>query len=152
MFPFAILLDKVVVSVEVSADDQHYMKIHYLNYDFGDKVLYLEAVGDCCSETWFADIVGINNLLTGSVYDKVIGIEILRFPEEVSDARGRQDVDEVYGVRLRTCKGDCDIIYRNSSNGYYGGTVEVASEAACVGIEFEKITKDWQSSAIPDSS
>ena len=149
MFPFAILLNTAVISVEVSAADQHYMKITYAETCLYNKVLCLQTDGDCCSETWFADIIGIRNLLSGSNVD---GIEILRFPEEVSDARSRQEVDAVYGVRLRTCKGNCDIIYRNSSNGYYGGTVDVVPETTCADIKFKKITKDWQASTIPDSS
>jgi hypothetical protein len=79
---------------------------------------------DCCSETWFADIIGLQSLLDS----EIIGYRKLSFPDEPGSPRSRQRYDEVYGERLTTEKGDCDIIYRNSSNGYYCGGADVARE------------------------
>lgn len=118
----------------------------------GDTIMFVTD-GDCCSETWFADIVGVCALLN----------EPITLAEEVDiadsgDNRTRQEYDRFYGFKLYTAKGCCDFIYRNSSNGYYGGDCEifvnglgehrytsarftlpvVATDAWC------DITEDWQ--------
>jgi hypothetical protein len=40
---------------------------------------------------------------------------------DIQDERCRQDDDRFYGIKLLTTGGYVDIVYRNSSNGYYGG-------------------------------
>lgn len=92
----------------------------YFELDDG-KVLYVDTEADCCSETWFADIVGVQALL---------GWEI-RSVEEMNvlggdDTRTRQEYDRYYGFKITTMYGQCDFIYRNSSNGYYGGGINSA--------------------------
>ena len=74
---------------------------------------------DCCSETWIADVLGVQQLL-GAV---VLGVRTLDVDGPESDERSRQDVDVHYGIALATTQGECRIIYRNSSNGYYGGSM-----------------------------
>lgn len=49
------------------------------------------AYGDCCSETWFADITGLDNL-RGQV---VIGVRVLDVTLPEGDLRTRQEEDEV---------------------------------------------------------
>lgn len=109
-----------------------------------------ETDGDCCSETWFADITGVDCLL-GHVVTKIEDVEYanydgadgIRPPEE--DGRSRQEVDQYYGVKLTTDLGYVDIVYRNSSNGYYGGDCEQTDR---VGLEdTAEITSDWQAGA-----
>jgi hypothetical protein len=82
--------------------------------DAGTMELGTEA--DCCSETWWADVVGVKQL---------IGFPIRTFEEiempQVEDGRSRQECDQIYGCRITTSGGVCDLIFRNSSNGYYGG-------------------------------
>jgi hypothetical protein len=79
---------------------------------------YIDFVteGDCCSETWFADIVGVEALLDSLI----VLAEEVDVPD-IADDRGRQESDSFYGFRIFTTKGCCDFVYRNSSNGYYGG-------------------------------
>lgn len=120
---------------------------HYLLVYSGRETLALyEATGDCCSESWFADIVGIDNLKNAVV----IGIKVLNVELPEGDTRTRQEYDEVYGYRLTTHKGDCDIIFRNSSNGYYGGELTQVSDPKQVeeilsSEVFVEITEnDWQ--------
>lgn len=94
--------------------------------------------GDCCSETWFADIVGVSGLL-GEIVAKVEDIDM----PAVEDGRTRQESDQFYGVRLTTAKGTADIVYRNSSNGYYGGSIEERA-ALPEGLTLRPITADWR--------
>ena len=100
------------------------------------------AYGDCCSETWFADIIGIENLL-GQIVKKVEDIDM---PEtyNTDDGRCRQECDSVYSFKITTDKGYCDIIFRNSSNGYYGGNLEEGQiiESFCKD-NYREITEDW---------
>lgn len=78
-------------------------------------VLVLDTEGDCCSESWWADAIGVKQLLG----HRVTGAVQIDLPEP-DDDRGRQDEDRAYGVRIHTEGGECDLVFRNSSNGYYG--------------------------------
>ena len=102
--------------------------------DQGDVIF--DAYDDCCSETWFADITGVSALLGGTVLEA----EDVELPEVV-DGRTRQEYDQFYGVKLRTDKGYADIVYRNSSNGYYGGNLVVGKDRP---ENLTPITDDWR--------
>jgi len=80
------------------------------NIDYGTE-------GDCCSVTWFSDVIAPQNI-RGQVVERV---EALDLPNP-TDERERSEEDRVYGHRFHTALGYCDIIYRNASNGYYGGS------------------------------
>lgn len=76
----------------------------------------LSTYGDCCSESWWADVIGVKQLLGARITDA----SDIPMPQ-VEDDRSRQEVDQIYGIRICTDKGACDLVFRNSSNGYYGG-------------------------------
>ena len=101
-------------------------------------VIAYETYGDCCSETWFADITGVSALLGGTVQT---ADEVSMDGYNVEDGRTRQDFDEAYGVKLTTDKGYCDIVFRNSSNGYYGGSIWRLMREMPDGMT--AITDDW---------
>ena len=90
--------------------------------------------GDCCSESWFADLTGVDALIGGTVTET----EDVKYSEP-NDDRTRQEHDVVYGYKIKTSKGHADLSFRNSSNGYYGGDLESgdAPEATVA------ITDDW---------
>lgn len=86
-----------------------------------------EAEGDCCSTSWVEHI---------TVPPDIDGATVLRVSEagygvDATDAqraeckthRKRLDVLRVYQTVLTTDRGDVVIEYRNSSNGYYGGSL-----------------------------
>ena len=80
---------------------------------------------ECCSETWFEEIINPENM----VWEHIIGIEIKSMVEKESlspedDDNPRRGYIKEYGYTFKTQKGYTDIIYRNSSNGYYGGECE----------------------------
>lgn len=97
-----------------------------------------ETYADCCSETWFADITGVSALLGSTVLE----VENMDLPE-TEDGRTRQECDQFYGVKLKTTKGYVDIIYRNSSNGYYGGSIIYESGMLPEEHQLSAITEDW---------
>ncbi len=131
----------------------------YLVLVTDDGEIQWDTDADCCSETWFADVVGVENLLGQPVlaatetqdtvrYDELAGEEPDK-PWESRDPRNRtrQEYDQIYGVTLTTPAGECDIIYRNSSNGYYGGSIYNAT-----GPEYRDV--GWyvrSSDRVPDS-
>lgn len=101
-------------------------------------VIAYDAWGDCCSESWFADITGVSALLYGTVQTVD---EVSMEGYNVEDGRSRQGYDEAYGYKLITDKGCVDIVFRNSSNGYYGGSIELMQRDLPEGMT--EITDDW---------
>lgn len=156
------LVGKLVTNIYVSNDES------FMKFDIKDEqpIIY-KAYGDCCSETWFADIlVGyrFHNKDRENYPLEVVGCEELDIPEwlqEViaADGRGRQDSDTVYGFKLTfkdhawrpVVEHDLAIVFRNSSNGYYGGEVILADQQnkytkeALEDVEWVKIDKNWRS-------
>ncbi len=128
------LIGKKINSIQIDENQET------LFFNTDDGVIVYKTYGECCSDTWFADIIGVKALIG----------EIVNYVEDISmdfyntdDGRCRQDYDEAYGVKLKTSKGTTDIIYRNSSNGYYGGDIYLMKDGS--GIDFKKvdITDDW---------
>jgi len=75
--------------------------------------------GDCCSESWIAEVLNLPALIGQRVQNAVD----LALPDRPNDGRSRQEDDAFYGYRLDTERGSCTIVFRNSSNGYYGGWI-----------------------------
>lgn len=104
------------------------------------KIVLFDTYGDCCSTTWFADINGVDNLIGA----EVVSVEEVEMPDAEDDDRGRQEVDKFYGIKITTDRGYVDIVYRNSSNGYYGGDV-IAGDAAALPDGLVEIREnDWR--------
>lgn len=61
----------------------------------------------------------------------------------VDDGRTRQKYDEAYGYKIFTDKGQADIIFRNSSNGYYGGSLDDVVIDVDIPVMAKEITTDW---------
>jgi hypothetical protein len=130
------LIGKTITGLFVNEDQSALMFTHPDN----EKTCY-ETEADCCSETWFADITGVGALLDSTVLE----VEEVKLPSDLEDQdkRTRQEYDEFYGVKLKTTRGHVDIVYRNSSNGYYGGEIEYKVQGLPEGCELTPITDDW---------
>ena len=111
---------------------------HDLYVDTNAGVLHFGTFADCCSETWVADILGVDALLGATV----MFVDELDLPDP-QDGRSRQQEDIIYGYGLTTNKGRATIAFRNSSNGYYGGHVEPAVMPDDVPDNAREITDDW---------
>ena len=96
--------------------------------------------GDCCSVTWFADITGVEALIGGKVE---VTWEVNMGSYNVNDGRCRQVEDIAYGYKIRTDKGYADIVFRNSSNGYYGGGI-YRTHKILRRQYMRPITEDWR--------
>lgn len=111
---------KVIKSVYMDEDSQYLVLIS----DFDDYLVY-KAEGDCCSSSWFESINNIESLIN----QKVIGIE--ENPESIREDE-QDDCLRVYGYTLKTSQGYVDVEFRNSSNGYYGGSCELVEGAELI--------------------
>jgi len=84
------------------------------------RVIHWVVDGDCCSYSWFNDVMGVSALIG----KRITKVEDVGEPEgyEVSEEDERDhECIQVYGYRITTLGGYVDIVFRNSSNGYYGG-------------------------------
>ncbi len=129
------LIGKTVSEVHLDSGNQSLLM--FVLHD--GETIYYEALGDCCSESWFSDGTNIQALLGGTV----VSVDELE-EKTVTDDRMRQDVDILYGYAIRTDKGTATINFRNSSNGYYGGSCVLVEKSPRLNTELLKpIQDDW---------
>ena len=110
------LIGKKITGISISEDHET------LAFETDKGTIVYTALGGCCSESWFADITGVCELLRGGAVKTVETIDMDGY--NVDDGRCRQECDEAYGLKLVTDRGYTDIVFRNSSNGYYGGWLD----------------------------
>jgi hypothetical protein len=131
------LVGTKIQSIKVSNDNEQ------LIITTDKNILGIDTYGDCCSETWFSDILGVKFLINATV-SLVESVSMDGY--NVDDGRCKQLIDEVYGYKITTNKGNADIIFRNSSNGYYGGGLcWISEEYKKDDSKFIEITNDWES-------
>ena len=106
-------------------------------------LIAFEVDGDCCSESWFADIIGVDNLINCTILkvEEIQSCELSDYDKD--DGRCRQEEDEVYSYKITSNKGHSDIIFRNSSNGYYGGSINNGELISELPDNVKEIKKDW---------
>jgi hypothetical protein len=129
------LIGKTINSVLIDKNEQT-----VLQFNTSDGPIVYVAFGDCCSYTWFADITGFTSLV-GQTVLSVDEVELPQ-PEDGKDERNRDEYDQVYGYNLKTTGGHAHIVYRNSSNGYYGGWLGLRDEIPD-STEMVQITDDY---------
>ena len=104
------LLDRTIVKIEIGDTDR------YLRFtDSNGETTSFSVDGDCCSSSYFNDILGVKNLLG----QKVLQHLSRDLPHE--DYNGDLECISYYGASVGTINGYFDVIFRNESNGYYGG-------------------------------
>ncbi len=102
--------------------------------------LRMSLSGDCCSNSWFSDIYNFDALI--GVVSDAREIELPDY--DVDDGRTRQESDSAYGVEVSTNKGTAKIVFRNSSNGYYGGWLQDVEQVDSLPDGLARITDDWK--------
>ena len=141
------LIGKTITAMYVNQDES----MLKFSIQGGEDIVYITN-GDCCSETWFADIIfnRYNDKFPMAV-NTVVELQIPAFVSKMADydGRGRQEYDQVYGYGIAGGVKNIEIIYRNSSNGYYGGSCEVADMDSSYdkkrvdAATWTSITDDW---------
>lgn len=120
-----------------------------------EKTFFYEVEGDCCSESYFYEIINLSKIL-GKVVLKVKEINDVKV-EKGSEDRGVEYADSVdaYGIRLSTDETNVEIageilptsnsaiiVFRNNSNGYYGGSCEFRGHDGDLS-GLKRIENDW---------
>lgn len=107
-----VLVGKTIIEVQLAGDS---MAVKFV-LDGGANVI-ASSYADCCSHTWVEHIempaLGLPAL--------VVGVESLGAVKEDSEVEG--GCIRFYGTKIITDRGEIFIDYRNSSNGYYGGSL-----------------------------
>ena len=127
------LVGRKVTGLRVSTDES------ILAFDTDAGTIAFETEGDCCSTSWFADIIGVSCLL-GSVVTSTEERDMDGY--NTDDGRTRQESDCAYGFTITTYKGRRDVVFRCSSNGYYGGWM--SPRGGALPADMRDITDDWQ--------
>jgi hypothetical protein len=123
-----------------------------VTFETDQGLVTFEVFGDCCSRSYFHDFIGVEKLL---VNGPVVAAEQVRLlpgdpghpdPAPLQDREAQavlealsppqdsyEDCVRVYGFRFTTehpvwGEQSSVIAFRNSSNGYYGGWMEVAEK------------------------
>ncbi len=99
-----------------------------------------DVTGDCCSESWFYRVRGLNKVI-GQPVIAIIDTDVSDI--DPNDGLCRQDSDEVNGIGLLTPGGTLEIVYRNSSNGYYGGSIEASKTERATTDIICPVDGDW---------
>jgi hypothetical protein len=89
--------------------------------EFEDGIQRFQVQGDCCSQSWIEHF---------TVPNDVDGATLLSVEESGGTEEKHPDHEclLVYETRFRTNRGDIVLEYRNSSNGYYCGYIEMVDE------------------------
>jgi hypothetical protein len=125
------LIGKTIAKISVDPDGTFIQ----FNTNMGEIIVY-HAVGDCCSSSWFDNITGVDCLL---------GQTVTSTRQNYLDSYNKNEYEYIqeYSISIFTERGVCDVEYRNSSNGYYGGWCEYALGSRGF-TSFKDVTCDWQ--------
>jgi len=118
-----ILVGRTITGISITEDR---LALRFSTTD-GDVVAKTDA--DCCSSTWVEHV----ELPALGFPAKVASAEDLDLPGSREDDP-EHDCLAVYGLKITTDKGEIVIDYRNSSNGYYGGSLTWPGERHYGGV------------------
>jgi hypothetical protein len=106
-----VLIGKKVESVWLNEDSDHLL----FKTNGGDFCFY--CVGECCSHSWIESIEDIESILGNEI------TEIVEHDISSGETEEHECLD-VMNYDIKSLKGTCTIDFRNSSNGYYGGSLD----------------------------
>ncbi len=137
------LIGKVITAIFI-ADDREAIKF-VLNDGMSNSEIVARCDGDCCSHTWIEDLINPE----AAIGSEVLKAEDIALPGEFCNPTktdNYEDEMKFYGFAIETAKGRFTIAYRNSSNGYYGGSLEWPNTGYYYGGVFDQnVSKqNWQ--------
>ena len=109
---------------------------NHLKFKLGNgKLAFYYCDAGCCSESWIHHISGTQSLRGRNI------IKVEETEEKRIDGT-RQDEDQAFSIKLFTSAGVCDLEFRNSSNGFYGGNfyLDNLPRPDCV---YKKVEEDF---------
>ncbi len=103
-----------------------------------DEVITFDIESDCCSVGWIEHITGVDDIRRG----KVNQVEDIALGEVIPT---RQEVDKLYGVKIMTGDswGEFYLEFRNSSNGYYGSSIQYIEDIGKICPEMKEVLEDF---------
>lgn len=110
--PFDCLLGQFITCVEIGSHD-----IFLRITTEGGRYVW-EAQGDCCSASYINEITGLGTL----TYEVLQDVREVPMPNNADD--GPDVYTQLYGYHFMTRLGTSALVFRNESNGYYGGWLE----------------------------
>lgn len=123
-----ILIGKTLTGIMLAEDKEA------IRFNTAEGPLVVLVDADCCSHTWVESI----ELPARGFPATVSAVEDLEMgPDQDNDG----DVIAFYGCKIVTDKGDIVIDYRNSSNGYYGGSLTWPGEDHYGGVYGQNVSE-----------
>jgi len=108
--PLHVLIGKHIREVHINGAHD------LLQFTLADgETILVGCEGDCCSQSWFQSINDADDL-----HDATVSYAIHK---EILWPGCDGEEEKVYGYMIATDKGYVDLVFRNSSNGYYGGSL-----------------------------
>jgi len=121
-----------------------FMNDEYLRFETDAGNFHYTVYGDCCSNSYFHDFVGVEKLLKNG---KVLSTRQIDLDLSAEEKLDKEDYEEIqcYGFELVTEDpefGEVTSImsFRNSSNGYYGGSLESTFNSP---TDLPELLTDW---------
>jgi hypothetical protein len=129
------LIDKEINAILINEDKTI---LHFITKS-GDEYSYYTN-GECCSNSWYEHFNGLNYILKNKIlYVENIGVGEIKNSD--------YDLTQIYCINLKTEKGICSIEFRNESNGFYGGSIELLANLyrSCeyLNLNFKPIKEDF---------
>ena len=115
-----------------------------LVFELTDGLFSVEAEGDCCSSSWFEHMTGVCFALD-AVVTEVVPVETADITDCDDNRKEEYPAESLqrYSYRVETTKGTFDIEMRNSSNGYYGGYLNIDENPSAKLLELPIIDEDF---------
>ncbi len=111
---FDLLLGKKIGGIYRSADKMQ------IGFVVDGAKLKWDAVGVCCSHSWFEHLSGVEALI-GHTVNAIVEHDNITLDNKDPRKGKETDCERVYGWTFTTERGRADLDMRNDSNGYYGG-------------------------------
>lgn len=97
-----------------------------ITFHCDDRDWTFDAVGDCCSKTYIESVEGPKR---GRIYD----VKEPSMPYDCNEIK-EWEFHKFYKATLEIeGSGYLDVTYRNESNGYYGGSLELREDTKSLG-------------------
>lgn len=113
------MVGQKIDSICLSPDKKHIV----FNFKNGLSI-HGSVYGDCCSNSWIEHLEMPENI-EGSTLLGVQDSDSIKQNHPEHDEENGGDSIEVYNTSFKTDRGEIILEYRNSSNGYYGGSLEL---------------------------
>ncbi len=138
------LIGKTIASVYLTSDGGA------IRFDLSDgSQVHASAYGECCSHSWIETIQGLDQIIDSPI----VSVEDVAMPDLGSNGETDRAINRYghyeeemayYGCKITSEKGYAVIDYRNSSNGYYGGSLSWDGEYFYGGVHGQNEAKgEW---------